>query len=236
MESTFVSAQFGVSSKTVRDIWDRRTWTEATKSLWTESERIEFERQTRRCPGRPFGSKDSKPRKKRTDTKKQAVDVNETIRPDDMCASQQLTLSTSETVSIPETNSNPETSPFPEALSFTGTSPFQDGNSIPDEEMKRKIERVWQSCSKRPLSSSEGSGSINNGDEGRTLNEQGETESGELSDRTEGFLLHDQANILPISPFESSSSSKSNENEDWMLRSDTSAIQQLLANQESTDV
>ncbi len=29
-----VSLQFNVSPKTVRDIWTRRTWTNATKDLW----------------------------------------------------------------------------------------------------------------------------------------------------------------------------------------------------------
>ncbi|EKX34965.1 hypothetical protein GUITHDRAFT_118809 [Guillardia theta CCMP2712] len=65
MESALVAAKYGISSKTVRDIWDRRTWADATIELWTEREREEYESQERRNPGRPPGSKDTKPRKKR---------------------------------------------------------------------------------------------------------------------------------------------------------------------------
>eukprot|EP00960_Hanusia_phi_P040069 754228-Hanusia_phi.AAC.3 len=65
LESSLVAAKYGISSKTVRDIWDRRTWAEATIELWTDREREEYEAQERRNPGRPPGSKDTKPRKKR---------------------------------------------------------------------------------------------------------------------------------------------------------------------------
>ncbi|EKX36363.1 hypothetical protein GUITHDRAFT_117472 [Guillardia theta CCMP2712] len=39
VESTFIAKKYGVSSKTVRDIWNRRTWAEATKPLWTDEEK-----------------------------------------------------------------------------------------------------------------------------------------------------------------------------------------------------
>ncbi|EKX35424.1 hypothetical protein GUITHDRAFT_118441 [Guillardia theta CCMP2712] len=38
VESSFVAKKYGVSSKTIRDIWSRRTWTEATRPLWTADE------------------------------------------------------------------------------------------------------------------------------------------------------------------------------------------------------
>eukprot|EP00960_Hanusia_phi_P014071 413997-Hanusia_phi.AAC.1 len=38
VESNFVARKFGISSKTVRDIWGRRTWIEATRPLWTVEE------------------------------------------------------------------------------------------------------------------------------------------------------------------------------------------------------
>mmetsp|Transcript_45553 Transcript_45553/g.143075 ORF Transcript_45553/g.143075 Transcript_45553/m.143075 type:complete len:407 (-) Transcript_45553:60-1280(-) len=65
VESCFVGRRYGISSKTVRDIWDRRTWTQATKSLWTPEERLQDEQIVRRQPGRPSGSKDTKPRRHR---------------------------------------------------------------------------------------------------------------------------------------------------------------------------
>mmetsp|Transcript_28517 Transcript_28517/g.64676 ORF Transcript_28517/g.64676 Transcript_28517/m.64676 type:complete len:415 (-) Transcript_28517:83-1327(-) len=65
VESCFVGKRYGISSKTVRDIWDRRTWTQATKELWTPEELLQEEQVVRRQPGRPSGSKDTKPRKPR---------------------------------------------------------------------------------------------------------------------------------------------------------------------------
>ena len=34
-----IAPKFGVTPKTIRDIWRGRTWTQATEHLWTESER-----------------------------------------------------------------------------------------------------------------------------------------------------------------------------------------------------
>ena len=34
-ESTRLCRHYGVSSKTIRDIWNRRSWAEATTHLWT---------------------------------------------------------------------------------------------------------------------------------------------------------------------------------------------------------
>jgi hypothetical protein len=43
-KSVQVSAKYGVSAKTVRDIWNRRTWIDATSFLWSiESLRSEGE-------------------------------------------------------------------------------------------------------------------------------------------------------------------------------------------------
>ncbi|EKX36357.1 hypothetical protein GUITHDRAFT_117466 [Guillardia theta CCMP2712] len=39
VESAFVASKYGTSPKTVRDIWSRRTWADATRPLWTEEER-----------------------------------------------------------------------------------------------------------------------------------------------------------------------------------------------------
>ncbi|EKX52976.1 hypothetical protein GUITHDRAFT_101427 [Guillardia theta CCMP2712] len=35
VESNFLSKKYGVSAKTVRDIWNRKSWTEVTRPLWT---------------------------------------------------------------------------------------------------------------------------------------------------------------------------------------------------------
>ncbi|EKX45993.1 hypothetical protein GUITHDRAFT_108034 [Guillardia theta CCMP2712] len=60
-----LAQEYGVSAKAIRDIWNRRTWWHATQVLWTPEERREHESSwTRRSkPGRPPGSKDTKPRK-----------------------------------------------------------------------------------------------------------------------------------------------------------------------------
>jgi hypothetical protein len=36
-KSVQVSAKYGVSAKTIRDIWNGRTWTSATSALWSSS-------------------------------------------------------------------------------------------------------------------------------------------------------------------------------------------------------
>jgi len=67
-KSEEVAKDFGVTAKAIRDIWNRRTWWNVTQVLWTEEERLHHERTWKpsaRLPGRPRGSKDSKPRKTR---------------------------------------------------------------------------------------------------------------------------------------------------------------------------
>jgi hypothetical protein len=76
--SVMVSRMFGVSSKTVRDIWNKRTWRHCTEALWTKEGNdfrqfsstawpIQVPQATTslRRVGRPCGSKDTKPRKPR---------------------------------------------------------------------------------------------------------------------------------------------------------------------------
>lgn len=46
-ESSKLAKQYGVSSKTIRDVWNRRSWIEATDSLWhldkdVEGNQVEF--------------------------------------------------------------------------------------------------------------------------------------------------------------------------------------------------
>ena len=36
--SVMIASRYNVSPKTVRDIWNRRTWCNATRSLWSASE------------------------------------------------------------------------------------------------------------------------------------------------------------------------------------------------------
>ena len=38
-KSAMVAKDFGVSAKTIRDIWTRRTWTTATSILWGKEEK-----------------------------------------------------------------------------------------------------------------------------------------------------------------------------------------------------
>lgn len=55
-----VAKIFGISSKTVRDIWMGRTWYRATHHL--EPSRVDAAERLEKRPGRPKGAKDSKPR------------------------------------------------------------------------------------------------------------------------------------------------------------------------------
>ncbi|EKX31342.1 hypothetical protein GUITHDRAFT_122460 [Guillardia theta CCMP2712] len=64
-KSTEVAIKYGTSPKTVRDVWSRRTWSEATMALWTAEEVAERLRRRKRGPGRPVGSKDARPRMRR---------------------------------------------------------------------------------------------------------------------------------------------------------------------------
>mmetsp|Transcript_19614 Transcript_19614/g.48132 ORF Transcript_19614/g.48132 Transcript_19614/m.48132 type:complete len:592 (+) Transcript_19614:318-2093(+) len=81
-KSSMVAEMYGVSPKTIRDIWNRKTWAQVTRGLWTQEEADEYaleqaqaklppaERQAikaemRKRRGRPPGSKDSRPRRRR---------------------------------------------------------------------------------------------------------------------------------------------------------------------------
>ena len=91
--SQLLSKRFGVSPKAVRDVWNRRTWAHATKDAPSSSpadlELLEHSMESEksqaastktqheqslcnraginiRSPGRPVGSKDSKPRRRRS--------------------------------------------------------------------------------------------------------------------------------------------------------------------------
>jgi hypothetical protein len=56
----FVSELYGISEKTVRDIWKQRTWAHTTSSLAEYVGPM-----TRKKVGRPIGSKDIRPRKQK---------------------------------------------------------------------------------------------------------------------------------------------------------------------------
>ena len=76
--SIAVSQMYGVSPKAVRDIWNKRTWRHATRSLWTEDDAAQRTNNAKvneifaraidtsgshpSRVGRPRGSKDTKPR------------------------------------------------------------------------------------------------------------------------------------------------------------------------------
>ena len=40
-KSAKLSAKYGVSAKTIRDIWNRRTWTDSTRALWSIRSRMQ---------------------------------------------------------------------------------------------------------------------------------------------------------------------------------------------------
>ena len=63
ISSSTVAKWYGVCSKTIRDIWMGRTWYRATHPL--EPGREDSRERLSKQPGRPKGSKDSKPRTRR---------------------------------------------------------------------------------------------------------------------------------------------------------------------------
>ena len=60
--SVDLALRYGVSPKTIRDIWNGRSWLRVTFDLWSPEQRPKT-----KLPGRPRGRKDSKPRKRRDD-------------------------------------------------------------------------------------------------------------------------------------------------------------------------
>ena len=69
IQATMVGRSYGVSEKAIRDIWSGRTWAKETWHL--SPSRTLIVKQT----GRPKGSRDSRPRKKRTQRRSDADDV-----------------------------------------------------------------------------------------------------------------------------------------------------------------
>eukprot|EP00960_Hanusia_phi_P035364 751654-Hanusia_phi.AAC.7 len=55
-KSVSVGKQFGVSAKTIRDIWKRETWVKATRKFWSEDDELRYrekerqEQDAERCP------------------------------------------------------------------------------------------------------------------------------------------------------------------------------------------
>jgi len=81
-KSSMVAEMYGVSPKTIRDIWNRKTWTQVTRPAWTAeeadmhaqeqalaklppAERARLKADFKKKRGRPPGSKDSRPRRRR---------------------------------------------------------------------------------------------------------------------------------------------------------------------------
>ena len=93
--SQLLAKKFGVSPKAVRDVWNRRTWAHATKDAYANSAQgegldsslVKSEDKLQdgskiirpkgikmRSPGRPIGSKDSKPRRRRANMKNKKLE------------------------------------------------------------------------------------------------------------------------------------------------------------------
>mmetsp|Transcript_23643 Transcript_23643/g.45919 ORF Transcript_23643/g.45919 Transcript_23643/m.45919 type:complete len:664 (-) Transcript_23643:236-2227(-) len=81
-KSSMVAEMYRVSPKTIRDIWNRKTWTQVTRASWTPeeaeeyaqeqalaklppSERAALKDELKKRRGRPPGSKDTRPRRRR---------------------------------------------------------------------------------------------------------------------------------------------------------------------------
>jgi hypothetical protein len=44
-KSSLVAELYGVSPKTIRDVWNRKTWTQVTRPMWTAEEAEHYERE-----------------------------------------------------------------------------------------------------------------------------------------------------------------------------------------------
>eukprot|EP00961_Rhodomonas_salina_P036353 488722-Rhodomonas_salina.1 len=77
--SKALAKQFKIADKTIRDIWNRRSWAKVTRPLWTEAEILGAGIEANVCndeasitaaktrgPGRPKGAKDTVTRRKKT--------------------------------------------------------------------------------------------------------------------------------------------------------------------------
>ena len=65
LNAEVVARRYGVTGKTIRDIWKGRTWFRDTFYLDGAAARLPMPERFCRHPGRPKGSKDSKPRKRK---------------------------------------------------------------------------------------------------------------------------------------------------------------------------
>lgn len=55
--SNEVAEQYGVNSKTIRDIWNRATWVKATRPAWSQHEEEEYvQNQLNNCSARAAGN------------------------------------------------------------------------------------------------------------------------------------------------------------------------------------
>ena len=72
LRTSLIAEQYGVSAKTIRDIWIGRTWYRDTYPLET-SRSDALERFTRKI-GRPAGARDLKPRAKRQDKERESAE------------------------------------------------------------------------------------------------------------------------------------------------------------------
>ncbi len=64
--ASFEAKRYGINERTVRDIWKQRTWTHATSHLAAGTGPM-----AKKKMGRPIGSKDSSPRKKKDTTQRE---------------------------------------------------------------------------------------------------------------------------------------------------------------------
>ncbi|EKX31075.1 hypothetical protein GUITHDRAFT_122723 [Guillardia theta CCMP2712] len=79
VSSSELSLRYGITPKAIRDIWRRRTWVQATQSLWTRAERDDYNRREHS----EAMSSDSKGRDSRggAKTSKRETTVQVEIRP-----------------------------------------------------------------------------------------------------------------------------------------------------------
>ncbi|EKX44122.1 hypothetical protein GUITHDRAFT_153064 [Guillardia theta CCMP2712] len=134
--SSLVAAQHGVSPKSVRDVWDRRTWVKATMPLWTPAEVEQYEKSNKRPPGRPLGRTDSKPRKPRsraqTDIKKNVNEVLASVSSKNKLKTKKGSSSSSP-LDLASSSSSPSTT-FSMGSEDSNCSISKDGCSQPSQQ------------------------------------------------------------------------------------------------------
>eukprot|EP00960_Hanusia_phi_P008545 243663-Hanusia_phi.AAC.1 len=149
--SQLLAKKFGVSPKAVRDVWNRRTWAHATKDAYAnstpgegmDSSLVKSEDRLQdgskvirpkgikmRSPGRPIGSKDSKPRRRRATMKNKKMESD-------------ISVLDSITWPLMETSESPTEEQLGDDLDYLHSTNMTDTSGTSNEDLSEVEERCF---------------------------------------------------------------------------------------------